>query len=68
MLLNHWLTFNKFKAVELRQHLKTKIDGMAMIVPLFEQAGGLEQGKVVADSEIDAVFAKWVEAAPQEKR
>lgn len=49
-------------------HLKTKIDGMAMIIPLFEQAGGLEQGKAVADSEIDAVFAKWVEAAPQEKR
>lgn len=49
-------------------HLKTKIDGMAMIIPLFEQAGGLEQGKAVADREIDAVFAKWVEAAPQEQR
>lgn len=49
-------------------HLKTKIDGMAMIIPLFEQAGGLEEGKAVADEQIDAVFAKWVEAAPQEKR
>ncbi|KRD34269.1 hypothetical protein ASE35_11145 [Lysobacter sp. Root916] len=47
-------------------HLKTKIDGMAMIIPLFEQAGSLEQGKAVADEEIDAVFAKWVEAAPRE--
>lgn len=49
-------------------HLKTKIDGMAMIIPLFEQAGGLEQGKAVTDEQIDAVFAKWVEAAPREKR
>jgi hypothetical protein len=28
VLLNHWLIFNKFKAVELRQHLKTKIDSL----------------------------------------
>lgn len=46
--------------------LKTKIDGMAMIIPLFEQAGKLEDGKSVADAEIDAVFAKWVTAAPAE--
>lgn len=46
--------------------LKTKIDGMAMIIPLFEQAGRLEQGKPVADKDIDAVFAKWVVAAPAE--
>jgi hypothetical protein len=43
--------------------LKTKVDGMAMIIPLFEQAGRLESGKAVADSEIEAVFARWVEAA-----
>lgn len=49
-------------------HLKTKIDGMAMIIPLFEQAGGLEEGKAVTDEQIDAVFAKWVEAAPPEQR
>ena len=48
-------------------HLKTRIDGMAMIIPLFEQAGELEQGKKVADKRIDAVFAKWVEPAPAEK-
>lgn len=46
--------------------LKTKIDGMAMIIPLFEQAAKLEDGKSVADGEIDAVFAKWVTAAPAE--
>ncbi|TKR30815.1 hypothetical protein FCE95_12020 [Luteimonas gilva] len=44
-------------------HLKTKIDGMAMIIPLFEQAESLEHGKQVADKQIDEVFAKWVEPA-----
>ena len=32
-------------------HLKTKIDGMAMIIPLFTQAGELEEGKQVADAD-----------------
>jgi hypothetical protein len=45
-------------------HLKTKIDGMAMIIPLFTQAGALEEGKQVADQDIDKVFAEWVEPAP----
>ena len=49
-------------------HLKTKIDGMAMIIPLFTQAGNLEEGKAVADEEIDKVFARWVEAAPVDHR
>jgi len=44
--------------------LKTKIDGMAMIIPLFTQAGELEAGKQVADAAIDKVFAAWVEPAP----
>lgn len=44
-------------------HLKTRIDGMAMIVPLFAQAGELEEGKQVADRDIDKVFAEWVEPA-----
>ena len=44
-------------------HLKTKIDGMAMIIPLFEQAESLEKGKKVSDKQIDEVFAKWVEPA-----
>lgn len=47
-------------------HLKTKIDGMAMIIPLFEQAGSLEEGKKVSDKQIDDVFAKWVEPAKPE--
>ena len=48
-------------------HLKTKIDGMAMIIPLFTQAEELEQGKQVADADIDAVFAQWVEPAPTDR-
>lgn len=44
-------------------HLKTKIDGMAMIIPLFTQAGSIEAGKTVADADIDAVFAQWVAPA-----
>lgn len=50
------------KAPGLR--LKTKVDGMAMITPLFEQAATLEAGRTVAKSETDKVFADWVEAAP----
>lgn len=44
-------------------HLRTKIDGMAMIIPLFTQAGSIEDGRTVADAEIDRVFAEWVESA-----
>lgn len=44
-------------------HLKTKVDGMALIMPLFEQADAVQSGKPVGDAEIDAVFAKWVEPA-----
>lgn len=44
-------------------HLKTKVDGMAMIIPLFTQAGEIEAGKTVADAEIDKVFAEWAEPA-----
>lgn len=47
-------------------HLRTKVDGMAMIIPLFEQAGSLEKGGKVRDAQIDAVFDKWVERAPVE--
>lgn len=41
--------------------LRTKIDGMALIIPVFEQAGMSEEGKRASDTEIDAVFAMWVE-------
>lgn len=44
--------------------LKTKIDGMAMIIPLFTHASALEEGKPVADADIDKVFAQFVEPAP----
>ncbi len=43
--------------------LKTGIDGMAMIVPLFTQAEAVQSGKAVQDRDIDAVFAQWVEPA-----
>src|SRR5690606_1536930 len=43
--------------------LKTDVDGMAMIIPLFTQAGRVQEGEDVADAEIDAVFAEWVESA-----
>ncbi|WP_202844230.1 DUF6607 family protein [Luteimonas saliphila] len=46
--------------------LETKVDGMAMIVPLFTQAGEVQEGKVVGDADIDAVFAEWVAPAGPE--
>ena len=45
-------------------HLKTKVDGMAMIIPLFTQAEEQQAGKSVTDAQIDAVFTDWVEPAP----
>ena len=47
-------------------YLKTKIDGMAMIIPLFTQAEAIQSGKKVKDKQIDEVFAKYVEKAPKE--
>ncbi len=47
-------------------HLKTKIDGMALIMPLFTQAAEVEEGKAVPDADIDAAFAEWVEDVPAE--
>lgn len=44
-------------------HLKTKIDGMALITPLFVQAEATAAGSDVADKEIDAVFKQWVAPA-----
>jgi len=40
--------------------LATKIDGMALIEPLFQQAQVIVEGGAVDDAEIDAVFAQWV--------
>ena len=39
--------------------LRTKIDGMAMILPFFDQAARVEAGEPVTDAEIDALFAQW---------
>src|SRR5690554_2493230 len=47
-------------------HLKTKVDGMALIIPLFTQAAEVEEGKDVPDAAIDEAFAEWVEAVPAE--
>ena len=43
---------------------KVPIDGMAMVMPLFEQADTLVQGGKVKAAQTDAVFARYVEAAP----
>jgi hypothetical protein len=53
-----------FLATSKGVHLKTKIDGMAMIIPLFTHASELQEGEQVADAEIDKVFAEFVEPAP----
>lgn len=45
--------------------LRTKVDGMAMIMPLFMQAAEVQGGKSIADARIDKVFAEWVEPAPE---
>lgn len=47
-------------------HLKTRLDGMAMIIPLFTQAQEIQDGKPVPDSRIDEVFASYVEKAPRQ--
>lgn len=44
--------------------LKTKVDGMSIIEPLFVQAGKQKAGGTVPEAEIDAVFAQWVESMP----
>lgn len=57
----HWSGFlSKAPGV----HLKTKVDGMAMIIPLFTQAGDVQEGKPVSDAAIAKVFTDWVEPAP----
>ena len=57
----HW---NGFLSKAPGVHLKTQVDGMSMIIPLFTQAGEIQEGKTVADAAIAKVFADWVEPAP----
>ena len=59
----HW---NGFLSRAPGLHLKTKVDGMAMIIPLFTQAGDVQAGKPVPDADIAKVFTDWVESAPPE--
>lgn len=40
--------------------LKTQVDGMAMIVPLFGHAARVEAGENVPGDAVDAEFARWV--------
>ncbi len=47
--------------------MKTKVDGMALIIPLFTQAAKVEEGGDVTDAAIDAAFAEWVEALPADE-
>ena len=56
----HW---NGFLSKPPGVHLKTKLDGMAMIMPLFQQAEEIQGGAALDTGKIDAVFAKYVEAA-----
>lgn len=43
--------------------LKTEIDGMSIIIPLFTQAAEVQEGGEVSDAAITAVFDEWVETA-----
>ena len=44
-------------------HLKTRIDGLQMIMALFDQADAVRAGRTVPATETDAVFRQWVEPA-----
>ena len=57
----HW---DRFLAQAPGVHLKMPLDGMKMIMPLFTQAGEVEEGTPVTDAAIEAVFTEWVEPAP----
>lgn len=56
--------WNAYLAQPPGLQLKTRVDGMAMIVPLFAQASDIQAGRDVADADIDRVFAEWVAPAP----
>ena len=42
-------------------HLKTSVDGLALIEPLFKQAAMVENDGKVSDAELNAVFDQWVD-------
>jgi len=41
-------------------HLASKLDGMALIEPMFKHAQHIIEGGEVDDAELDALFAQWV--------
>ncbi|MGY0560019.1 DUF6607 family protein [Luteimonas sp. A277] len=43
--------------------MKAGVDGMEMIMPLFEQAERVVAGERIDDGQIDAEFSEWVEPA-----
>jgi len=45
-------------------HLKTKVDGMPIIVATFTQAGKVEEGEAVTAVQLAEVFDKYVAAPP----
>ncbi|WP_411832864.1 DUF6607 family protein [Pseudoxanthomonas mexicana] len=61
----HW---DRYLSVAPGLRLKTRIDGMSLIIPLFTQAGDVQEGRPVADAEIAKVFAQWVEPASSRQR
>jgi len=42
-------------------HLKTSVDGLALIEPLFKQASAAEKGETIDDVALSAVFDQWVD-------
>ena len=46
------------------RRLKTKVESMATITPLYTRAGEIEQGKTVVGRDIDTAFSEWAESMP----
>jgi len=48
-------------------HLATKLDGMALIEPLFQHAQTIIEGGTVDAAAVDALFAQWVKIPESER-
>lgn len=55
---------DRFVSKLLDVHSRKKIDGIVEILPLFIQAVESEESKVIANWNIDKVFAEGMESAP----
>ncbi|HET8670298.1 MAG TPA: hypothetical protein VFM05_06595, partial [Candidatus Saccharimonadales bacterium] len=51
---------SKYFANSAGVSLKTAVDGMALIKPLFEKAENVRAGQEVTDAEIAGLFERWV--------